>query len=54
MSLRSYFAILAAVALIAGARAYGAETRYDVPVADSQAFGPPNAPVTLVEFVDYQ
>jgi hypothetical protein len=33
---------------------FAAEQRYDVPVGDSHALGPPNAPVTLIEFIDYQ
>ncbi|MBI5575597.1 MAG: hypothetical protein HY896_04465 [Deltaproteobacteria bacterium] len=50
-----FLAILsAAVILHAVASPSAAETRFDVPVGDSQAVGPANAPVTLIEFVDYQ
>jgi len=31
-----------------------AEVRYTVPPGDSPSIGPPNAPVTIVEFLDYQ
>ena len=31
-----------------------AEVRYAVPPGDSPGIGPPNAPVTVVEFLDYQ
>ena len=31
-----------------------AEVRYSVPPGDSPSIGPPNAPVTIVEFLDYQ
>jgi protein-disulfide isomerase len=30
------------------------DVRYDVPPGDSPSIGPANAPVTIVEFVDYQ
>ncbi|HSA78730.1 MAG TPA: hypothetical protein VLG72_07725 [Nitrospirota bacterium] len=30
------------------------EKRYQVPLGDSPTFGPPDAPVTLVEFLDFQ
>lgn len=41
-------------AAVPAARAFAAEQRYDVPVGNSHALGPPNAPVTLIEFIDYQ
>ena len=40
--------------LLAAAPAAAAEIRYEVPAGDSPSIGPANAPVTLVEFVDYQ
>ncbi len=30
------------------------EIRYSVPVGDSPVLGPPNAPITIIEFLDYQ
>jgi len=42
------------LALLAAAPAAAAEIRYNVPVGDSPAIGPANAPVTLIEFLDYQ
>jgi protein-disulfide isomerase len=30
------------------------DVRYDVPAGDSPSIGPANAPVTIVEFLDYQ
>ena len=31
-----------------------AEQRISVPVGNSHALGPSNAPVTMIEFIDYQ
>jgi len=30
------------------------EKRYVVPLEDSPVYGPENAPVTIIEFLDYQ
>ncbi|NCO83663.1 MAG: hypothetical protein GW872_04830 [Nitrospirae bacterium] len=30
------------------------EKRYNVPILDSPVLGPANAPVTIIEFLDYQ
>jgi hypothetical protein len=46
-----FIAVLAASALAAAA--FDGQ-RFDVPVGDSQSVGPANAPVTLIEFIDYQ
>jgi protein-disulfide isomerase len=43
-----------ALLLFAAVPAGAADVRYTVPVGDSPSIGPANAPVTLVEFVDYQ
>ena len=42
------------LALLAAIPAGAAELRYAVPAGDSPSIGPANAPVTIVEFVDYQ
>lgn len=31
-----------------------AETRYKVPIGDSPSIGPADAPVVIIEFLDYQ
>ena len=33
---------------------YAEENRYSIPVGDSPVRGPENAPVTIIEFIDYQ
>ncbi len=30
------------------------EKRYTVPLGDSPSIGPPDAPVTIIEFIDFQ
>jgi len=34
--------------------AYAEQQRTDVPIGDSPSFGPENAPVTIIEFLDFQ
>ena len=34
--------------------AFAAERRFDIPVGDSPSQGPADAPVTVVEFLDFQ
>jgi hypothetical protein len=43
-----------ALALLATVPVGAADVRYDVPAGDSPSIGPANAPVTIVEFLDYQ
>ena len=47
-------ALWVALALFAAVPAGAADVRYAVPAGDSPSIGPSNAPVTIVEFVDYQ
>ena len=42
------------LALLSAAPAQAADVRYAVPAGDSPSIGPANAPVTIVEFLDYQ
>lgn len=34
--------------------AFAEGKRFQVPIADSPQFGPVNAPVTIIEFLDFQ
>jgi hypothetical protein len=40
--------------LIISPTGIASEDRYEIPVADSPTWGPENAPVTIIEFIDYQ
>ena len=42
------------LSLLAAVPAGAADVRYAVPAGDSPSIGPSNAPVTIVEFLDYQ
>ncbi len=56
-TIRSYArrpALWIALALFAAVPVGAAEIRYTVPAGDSPSIGPANAPVTIVEFLDYQ
>jgi protein-disulfide isomerase len=43
-----------ALTFLAAVPAGAADVRYTVPAGDSPSIGPANAPVTMVEFLDYQ
>jgi hypothetical protein len=45
--------LLIAIALIAFP-AFADEARFPVPLDDSPALGPPDAPLTIIEFLDFQ
>ena len=40
--------------LLVGSAAADDEKRYSVPIGDSPSLGPENAPVTIIEFLDFQ
>lgn len=47
-------AFLFVLTLLAVVPAVAADVRYAVPAGDSPSIGPANAPVTIIEFLDYQ
>ena len=47
-------ALWIALTLLAAVPAGAVDVRYAVPAGDSPSIGPANAPVTIVEFLDYQ
>ena len=47
-------AALMVLLLFSAVPAGAADVRYAVPAGDSPSIGPANAPVTIVEFLDYQ
>ena len=46
--------VLLSVILLTSSLASGAEKRFSVPIGDSPTAGPADAPVTIVEFLDFQ
>ena len=50
----SYIYFLAAIVLIVPVLGVASENRYDVPIEDCPSLGPEKAPVTIMEFIDYQ
>jgi len=52
--LNRFFFIVFALILIIPFIANAFENRYKVPIGDSFVLGPVNAPITMIEFIDYQ
>ena len=46
--------IVVLIALVITSAAFAEEKRFTVPLDNSPAMGPENAPVTIVEFIDFQ
>jgi hypothetical protein len=42
------------VVMLAAGLALAEEKRFTVPLEDSPSYGPADAPVTMIEFIDYQ
>jgi hypothetical protein len=40
--------------LLFGTLAFSADKRVTVPTGDSPSMGPENAPITMIEFIDFQ
>lgn len=39
---------------LAASLSFAQDKRYEVPIGDSPGYGQANAPVTMIEFIDYQ
>ena len=52
-NLRSVLLILF-ILIISAASSFAGEQRYNLPVENSPFIGNANAPVTIIEFIDYQ
>jgi protein-disulfide isomerase len=46
--------VLAALIILLAGYATAADKRYSVPIGDSPTTGPVDAPVTIIEFLDFQ
>jgi len=47
-------ALVLVVLLLAALSAFAADKRITVPIGSSPSMGPENAPVTIIEFIDFQ
>ena len=47
-------AVIIASLVFCASLAVAAEKRFDVPIGDSPQLGPKDAPVTIIEFLDFQ
>jgi len=52
MKLKSAFLSLALLVICTAV--FAAEQRFNIPVGDSPQKGPADAPVTIIEFIDFQ
>jgi hypothetical protein len=52
--MRKMTMLAALLLLIVALTSTAAERRITVPIEDSPSLGPENAPVTIVEFIDFQ
>jgi protein-disulfide isomerase len=46
--------LLFVILFLAASASLAQDKRYDVPVGDSPVLGPADAPVTIIEFLDFQ
>jgi hypothetical protein len=51
--MKNALGIITLVLLIAGT-AFSADTRVSIPIGNAPSLGPENAPVTIIEFIDFQ
>jgi hypothetical protein len=46
--------LITALGLLVFCMAHAEQKRFDVPIGDSPSLGPADAPVTIIEFIDFQ
>jgi hypothetical protein len=46
--------LLGVVLLLCFGMAHAEEKKFEIPIGDSPTFGPEDAPVTIIEFIDFQ
>jgi len=52
--MKKFGLLMCCLLVLASAGATAAEKRTSVPIGNSPSMGPENAPVTIIEFVDFQ
>ncbi len=52
--MKRHLSLLLLLFLVSVSTAATDEKRYSVPIGDSPSLGPENAPVTIIEFLDFQ
>jgi len=50
--MKKFFVLI--ILFLASSLSFAQDKRYEVPVGDSPGYGQANAPVTMIEFIDYQ
>lgn len=50
--MKKSFALI--ILFLTASLSFAQDKRYEVPVGDSPGYGQTNAPVTMIEFIDYQ
>ena len=52
--MKKYSLLVSCLVVLVAAGAVAAEKRISVPIGNAPSMGPENAPVTIIEFVDFQ
>jgi protein-disulfide isomerase len=52
--MNKFMALMISMFLLVGAPVLAADKRTNIPIGNSPTLGPENAPVTIIEFIDFQ